>query len=152
MVEPVTFLAAGGKFAAGAAWRSVRNKLNQGALEAAYDTAARRVIAYYEGHGHPGGTPGWKGIVDLLRDPRCGEALAPGGTLGPDELKALAYGYTHTDPPLLDILIRMNREVVDVCKDTLPQDDRTVTPDISGDGIRPACAFLRVRRRFPPRW
>lgn len=126
MVTPVEVGLAAGKFGAKFAPGLVFDFLKRRKLKAAYVHAAERVINYYGQHGHHEGTPAWHGIVNLIKDPRCVDALSVGQNLGEDELEYLGSIYTQEDPGLEQVLCKMIDEVVEACKSTLPLEAQTL--------------------------
>ena len=95
----------------------MRRKLN-----AAYPNAALRVINHYgSSSGTSAGSEEWHRIVNLLRDPGFADFLNGFGTIA--DLKA---SYTQSNPPLLDIIMRMSRLIAPVCRSVLSADSEAL--------------------------
>ena len=114
MVTPAEYGLAVGKFASSHAPRLILDFFKRRKLKAAYRRAAERVIGYYQANGYPAGTPSWHGIVNLIRDPRCVEALSVGGRLGTDEMQRLRAIYARDDPSQIRQIVTIRERVTNL--------------------------------------
>ena len=104
----------------------VKDKSRQAELRAVYSHAAESVIASFESDGYSAGTPIWKAIVNIVRDPNFSGALAFKGDLVTLDLRGLQSQYGQDAPSFEDILTRMVDRINSLSLEMVPTKARTL--------------------------